>query len=422
MRVIIQRSWFTIQSALRVCAIVSLATSGCQTPPAAPSNVNAPVAPQAIAPTPAVPDATPDASARTPSDAPQGVDAVARQAEEHVKAIEALLNERAESAERKTGETVVTIPDTGAPASPIVRALKVPEDLPTRVATAVTKTVPETTRVTTPSVNASIANAPTTPVDVVPANNIAGAALRVNEPSASVDKTDSTSVDVSSVERRVSQRAREYPRDIASQLDQQLLLFLKDQPVPDPASVGGLTDEDRDVLTTVMDGLANFRNGVRADSNLLMTRKIRPLVDMTERLRARSDLNLTAGVLCKEVRGFGLYTPIDPARFDAGQAHNVIVYCEVDNFSSQLNDKSLWETRLEQELVLYTETGLAVWNDKKTVFTDSSRNRRRDFFVNKIITLPDKLTIGRYVLKITMTDQNANRVAEMSLPIVIVMR
>lgn len=251
----------------------------------------------------------------------------------------------------------------------------------------------------------------------VPANAPAMGSIAIESPRITGTTPAIPMATQESLEALVSRRAHEYPRDLASQLDYQLSLFLKDESVPRAADTSQLTSEDREVLTAILDGLTNFRTNVRNDSNLLMGKKIRPLVDMTDRLRARADLQIPNAALCSEVRGFGLYTPVEPPRFEVGVARNVVVYCEVENFSSQLTDKSQWETKLTQDLVLYSETGLPVWNEKTTVFSDACRNRRRDFFLVKKIAIDPRLPIGRYMLKISVMDQNANRVAETSLPI-----
>lgn len=224
------------------------------------------------------------------------------------------------------------------------------------------------------------------------------------------------------LERQVQQRVRDYPQDVSAHLDYQLLLFLRDEPVPNLSAMSPLPAEDRELITALMDGMSNFRNAVRADANMLMSRKVRPLVEMADRLRSRSDLGIPTLALCRKVEGFGRYEPIEPARFIAGKAQPVIIYCEVENFSSQLNDGKMWETRLSQDAVLYTEGGLPVWSIKTETFSDLARNRRRDFFVVKLVTLPDNLVIGRYLLKVTIIDQQANRVAEASLPLQVVAR
>ena len=76
--------------------------------------------------------------------------------------------------------------------------------------------------------------------------------------------------------------------------------------------------------------------------------------------------------------GYGRYTPIDPARLSAGKEHSVVIYCEVENFSSQLNERKMWETRLTQEAVLYTETGLPVWPEKSAALPVADPHRRPD--------------------------------------------
>jgi hypothetical protein len=69
-------------------------------------------------------------------------------------------------------------------------------------------------------------------------------------------------------------------------------------------------------------------------------------------------------------------------------------------------------------VVIYTLDGVAIWSDgKNPVPPDVSRNRRHDFFVIKHLTLPRTLALGRYVMKVSVVDENARRVAENNLEI-----
>jgi hypothetical protein len=70
--------------------------------------------------------------------------------------------------------------------------------------------------------------------------------------------------------------------------------------------------------------------------------------------------------------------------------------------------------------VLYTETGLPVWQDKTENIPDLARQLRHDFFVVKKTKFPANITIGRYILKVTIVDQQANRVTEATLPVLFV--
>lgn len=220
---------------------------------------------------------------------------------------------------------------------------------------------------------------------------------------------------------RLSKRARDYPSDLSAQIDDQLLKFLRDDPVPDMQSLSGLPPEDRELLSALMDCLTNLRSQMRADNNMLFSKKMAPLIDMGDRLRSQAELSVPTVALCTTVQAFGEYAPIDPARFVAGKPHQVGLYYEVENFSSQPNGEKLYETRLSEEIVLYTESsGLPVWSDRKETYTDRSRRRRHDFFVGKRITLPATLTIGRYLLKVTIQDEQARRIAENTVPVEIV--
>ena len=222
-------------------------------------------------------------------------------------------------------------------------------------------------------------------------------------------------------EKKLQQLVHDYPRNLGDQLDYQLLRFVRQERTPEMGSITGLSSEDREIVSALMDGLNNFRNTTRADGNLMLSRKIQPLLEMADRLRSEAELAIPTVALCTRVDSFGVYRPRGQ-RFGAGKENVVIVYCEVANFTSVQDDQKMWQTRLKQEMVLYTDTGLAVWPEKTNaeVFVDTARNRRHDFFIPRKVTLPATLTIGRYLLKITLTDESSNRVAEATTPIEIV--
>jgi len=224
------------------------------------------------------------------------------------------------------------------------------------------------------------------------------------------------------LEKRLAGMVHDYPLDMANQLDYELLRFSRDESTPDMASISNLPAQDREIVSSLMDALNNFRDAVRADGNPPMSRKIQPLLDMADRLRAEAELTIPTIALCTRVDSFGVYTPLDSPRFGAGASNEVIVYCEVANFTSVFSTQKRWETKLSEEMTLYTESGLAVWPEKSDaeLFLDVARNRRHDFFIPRRIRLPESLTIGRYLLKVTITDVQSNRIAEATTPIEII--
>lgn len=235
-------------------------------------------------------------------------------------------------------------------------------------------------------------------------------------PSVPVGVTATAVTDPDPLGHKFAQRMRDYPNDVAAHLDYQMLRFLRDEPVPQLDTISTLPSEDRDLLTAVMDGMSNFRSGLRANRNMLLSEKVKPILDLADRVRSQAELNIPVIAICSRVQGFGVYDPM-PTTLRAGIDNPVIIYCEVENFSSQQDDKGIWQTKLSQEAVLYTETGYPAWRDKSDIPLDLSRNRRHDFFVVKKVTLPRNLNIGRYNLKVSIVDEQVKRVAENSVPI-----
>src|SRR5205085_6378732 len=133
-----------------------------------------------------------------------------------------------------------------------------------------------------------------------------------------------------------SARAKDYPRDLSVHLDYQLLQLLRDEKVPGMPDIASLPAEDHELLAALLDALSNFRTAVQRDNNLLQAQKVRPLIDLGQRLRAQSELSIPTLALCWKVTNFGVYEPMEP-ELAAGRAQRTVVYTEVENFASQLN-------------------------------------------------------------------------------------
>jgi hypothetical protein len=121
--------------------------------------------------------------------------------------------------------------------------------------------------------------------------------------------------------------------------------------------------------------------------------------------------------LCYHVGGFGDYEPFHRYSFLAHEKQQVILYLEVDDFSSELNERGDWVTELGQQLVIYSDRdGIPVWTDDWQPVVDRSKKRRRDFFTVQVITLPEALSVGRYHLKVRLRDEKSGAEAETSIP------
>jgi hypothetical protein len=296
------------------------------------------------------------------------------------------------------------------------------------------KPKPSSVQWETPKPPRASANAPTAlPQPAAPVESTAQVAALaesaksnalIDVPATSPESVDfaasTTAHPTGTFEQQIAQRVHDNPADMAAQLDNQLLAVVEDNSAPQLSTITALPSEDRELLSALIDGLVNFRTGIRQDENMLLSKKIQPILDMADRLRSEAELSVPTVALCTRVDGFGKYEVIDPPRFPAGRENPAIVYCEIQNFDSRMNDQKQWETKLTQDVNVFTETGMLVWKEKSRDVSDICRNRRHDFFMYDLIKLPPSLTIGRYIVKVTIVDRNANRIAEKTVPVEIV--
>ncbi|MGE0364528.1 MAG: hypothetical protein AB7Q00_02125 [Phycisphaerales bacterium] len=127
--------------------------------------------------------------------------------------------------------------------------------------------------------------------------------------------------------------------------------------------------------------------------------------------------------LCTKVRSFGVYTPLPSTTFVAGYPARAIVYTEVAGFTARDLEGSngLRRVELSQRLSLYSDAdGLEVWKVRERSVTETARTPRTDFYLVQEIALPVNLSVGKYTLKLTVSDKNSGALAQASIPITIV--
>lgn len=151
-------------------------------------------------------------------------------------------------------------------------------------------------------------------------------------------------------------------------------------------------------------------------------------LDVSDALRAAADraaeglpLRITDAKLCTRVGGFGDYSELSVNAFLAGRAARVVVYTEIDRFATRSGAGRMQTVELSQELDVYHDAdGAHCWKRPAQSVTESSRVKRRDFFITNAIELPPTLSVGKYRMKITMRDLTGNSVAETTVPFTVV--
>lgn len=375
------------------------------------------------------------AASEHPSQAPaeeslSSADLLARKTESYASSLTSIIDEQASQGAAPAPRVSDAHPEFPSPAAAAVASLDVSPQAPianepiaqASIDRAVAKDQP-TFNVAAGAVAAEAS--PNAPQANVPQPDASEAAV----PAAATPDSATVNFEnrpAGNLEAKLAQRVKEDPLDPVTHLEYELLRFIQGEPTPDMTSLSSLPQEDQQILSALLDGLSNYRGVLKAESNPLLAQKTKPLLDMVDRLGVAADLNIPKIAVCHEVKAFGVYEPMEPARFIAtkdGEYH-AIIYCEIDNFSSQINDRGIWETKLRYSASLFTDTenSVEVWQGTPAEVQDHCRNRRNDFFIWDRISLPSTLTIGGYLFKVTIIDEQANRVAEATVPIQIVAR
>lgn len=168
----------------------------------------------------------------------------------------------------------------------------------------------------------------------------------------------------------------------------------------------------------VIDAITTLHTSLASESTL----------DAADTLQMASDkaavglpLRITDAALCTRVRGFGDYAALSTNAFLAGRTNKVIVYVQVDRFGSRTGTGGTHSVELSQELNIYHDSdGAHCWKRPAESVIESSKTKRRDFYLVNEISLPSNLSVGKYRMKVTMRDAVGGSMAEATIPFSIV--
>ena len=184
-------------------------------------------------------------------------------------------------------------------------------------------------------------------------------------------------------------------------------------------AIPGLTDREREVLAAMRAFYTDVGERLlkAGDPEILVI----ALAELEKELAKEPQLRLSHAALSSRVSGFGAYDEFKKNKagryvFLAHSRQQAVVYVEIEEFQSELNTNSEWVTELSQQLVIFSDRdGIPVWRQPWRSVVDVTKNRRHDFFVVQVITLPDKLSVGRYQFKISVRDERSGAEAEATL-------
>lgn len=144
-----------------------------------------------------------------------------------------------------------------------------------------------------------------------------------------------------------------------------------------------------------------------------------------------ASLTIPKAFLCTRVQGFGRYEALNSDKFLVGKPLRALIYTELDGFttrSARAGDPGMsaidppkHAVELSQSITLYHDpSGLVAWQRPPQTVIEPCKTKRRDFFLVQRLELPATLSIGKYNLKVRVTDVTSGAEAETILPINVV--
>lgn len=196
------------------------------------------------------------------------------------------------------------------------------------------------------------------------------------------------------------------------QLDERILRVLVGDFDAARAPLNLVTREQQRAASGMIESLISVREAHPADPSRFAESAVQALQQLQSTLRDLSELRIPTLALCWKVEGYGRYEEFNPPQFVAGKESEVIVYAEVAGFASEQRSDQWYYGKFEMASQLIDRSGNIVSRFREPEIVDRCRNRRTDCFIPQLIRLPANLAPGEYVLKVTLTDQIAGKVAE----------
>ena len=213
---------------------------------------------------------------------------------------------------------------------------------------------------------------------------------------------------------------------IRNQVYLRLLSLIDERPEDALEPIPGIDNSEKQFLQKLLWAQVNYFDltgtpepGKRASAT------IEQLDAAIRSLQSRAQLKLKHLALCRQIQTFGDYEPFEKNTFSPGQS--ALLYVEIQNFTSRPTGDGRLETLLKSMITIreappngQTEpAGQIVHEIPVGVTPDICRTTRRDYFHNYEFKFPRTLPLGRYVLRLTVTDLHGNKKASESLRFVL---
>lgn len=144
------------------------------------------------------------------------------------------------------------------------------------------------------------------------------------------------------------------------------------------------------------------------------TQTVTQLRQATARLQEKANLKLKNVAFCHKIQSYGSYERFERDEYTPGRP--VLVYAEIENFTSELTADGMYRTLLKSKIQIFKAgtNGDLVAEIPFDTTEDLCRNVRKDYFHSYKFEIPRNISLGPHIMKLTVEDEISQKVATYS--------
>lgn len=225
---------------------------------------------------------------------------------------------------------------------------------------------------------------------------------------------------ISVMEAEVARTAGDTLADEQAHIQRQvylrMLYLMAAQPEKAQLPITATDTPQQEFWTSVFWGMSNYFDESNAEDPVVRASLTsEQFQNALRHLQPQAKLQLHGLTFCQQIDGWGQYQPFERDEFEPGQP--VLLYAEVQNFSSEMTPEGLFRTRIvsQIEIVRLGAEPQVLEQEHLGEAEDLCRARRTDYYSSYRIELPTNLTPGQYELRLQVEDFLTQRTTQQSV-------
>ncbi|WP_417381708.1 hypothetical protein [Gimesia sp.] len=177
-------------------------------------------------------------------------------------------------------------------------------------------------------------------------------------------------------------------------------------------AIPGIDPADQEFWQQTFWAVANyFDQEAIPDQADRATQTVTQLRQATARLQEKANLSLKNVAFCHKIKSFGSYERFERDEYTPGRP--VLVYSEIENFTSELTADGMYRTLLKSKIQIFKagSNGDLVAEIPFDTTEDLCRNVRKDYFHSYKFEIPRNISLGPHIMKLTVEDEISQKVA-----------